>query len=57
VVVDWKSDVAPSPGAIDHYRQQIGDYRKLTGAKKALLVFMTAGTVVEVSQSILAVMK
>ncbi|WP_275540332.1 hypothetical protein [Rhodopseudomonas palustris] len=40
--------MAPSPSAIDHYRQQIDDYRKLTGAKKALLVFMTRGQVVEV---------
>ncbi|WP_205502236.1 hypothetical protein [Rhodopseudomonas sp. BR0G17] len=48
VVVDWKSDVAPQASAIDHYRQQISDYRKLTGARKALLVFMTAGSVVEV---------
>lgn len=47
VVVDWKSDVAPSPAAIDHYRQQIGDYRRLTGAGRAILVLMTAGTVVE----------
>ncbi|ABE37277.1 UvrD/REP helicase [Rhodopseudomonas palustris BisB5] len=48
VVVDWKSDVDPSAAAVDHYRQQIGDYRRLTGAKKALLVFMTAGQVVEI---------
>jgi len=49
IVLDWKSDVDPPPSAINHYRQQLGDYRRLTRAKKALLVFMTPGTVVEVT--------
>ena len=49
VVVDWKSDVAPEPSSIGHYRQQIGDYRKQTKAKRALLVFMTTGQVVDVA--------
>ena len=49
VVVDWKSDVAPEPSSIRHYRQQIGDYRKQTKAKRALLVFMTTGQVVDVA--------
>jgi exodeoxyribonuclease-5 len=49
IVVDWKSDVDPSPSAIKHYRQQLGDYCRLTRAKKAMLVFMTSGTVVEVT--------
>jgi exodeoxyribonuclease-5 len=46
-VVDWKSDVDPSPAMIAHYRNQIGDYRRQTGAKRALLVLMTKGLVVE----------
>jgi len=49
VVVDWKSDVAPEPSSIGHYRQQIGDYRKQTKAKRALLVFMTTGQIVDVA--------
>ncbi|MCA6104858.1 UvrD-helicase domain-containing protein [Bradyrhizobium australafricanum] len=48
-VVDWKSDVAPDASSIGHYRQQIVDYRKQTKAKRALLVFMTTGQVVEVA--------
>ena len=48
-VVDWKSDVAPDASSIGHYRQQIADYRKQTKAKRALLVFMTAGQVVELA--------
>ncbi|WP_409192023.1 UvrD-helicase domain-containing protein [Bradyrhizobium sp. RDM4] len=46
-VVDWKSDVDPDASSIGHYRQQIADYRKQTKAKRALLVFMTTGQVVE----------
>lgn len=34
VVVDWKSDVRPSQETVDHYRRQINDYRKQTGAKR-----------------------
>jgi ATP-dependent exoDNAse (exonuclease V) beta subunit len=49
VVIDWKSDVAPEPSRIGHYRQQIGDYRMRTKAKRALLVFMTTGQVVDVA--------
>jgi ATP-dependent exoDNAse (exonuclease V) beta subunit len=49
VVIDWKSDIAPSPSAITHYQQQLDDYRKLTGAKRGLLVFMTPGKVVEIA--------
>jgi ATP-dependent exoDNAse (exonuclease V) beta subunit len=48
-VVDWKSDVAPDASSIGHYRQQIGEYRKQTKAKRALLVFMTTGQVVDVA--------
>jgi ATP-dependent exoDNAse (exonuclease V) beta subunit len=48
-VIDWKSDVAPDPTTISRYRQQIGDYRKQTKAKRALLVFMTTGQVVNVT--------
>lgn len=48
-VVDWKSDVAPNSSSVGHYMQQIGEYRKQTKAKRALLVFMTSGQVVDVT--------
>ena len=48
-VVDWKSDVDASPRMIEHYRRQIDDYRKRTGAKRALIVMMTSGKTVEVA--------
>jgi exodeoxyribonuclease-5 len=48
-VVDWKSDVDASPKMIEHYRRQIDDYRKRTGAKRAIIVMMTSGRTVEVA--------
>ena len=48
-VIDWKSDVNPSPQTIDHYRKQINEYRRTIGAKRALLVFMTRSSVVEIN--------
>ena len=48
-VVDWKSDVNPRPETIDHYRQQIGYYRRNAGARRALLVLITQGRVIEAS--------
>ena len=49
VVVDWKSDVDPSPAALEHYRAQVRAYLDITGARKGLIVFMTSGRVVEVA--------
>ncbi len=48
VVVDWKSDVAPSPGTLDHYRAQVRAYLDMTGAKRGLVVLMTSGAVIPV---------
>ena len=48
VVVDWKSDVAPNPNVVDHYRDQVRDYLASTGAERGLIVFVTTGTVVNV---------
>ncbi len=45
-VIDWKSDVAPSVTQIEHYRMQIDLYRVHSGARRALLVFMTTGSVI-----------
>lgn len=49
VVVDWKSDVSPSPEAVGAYTGQVRDYLRMNGASKGLIVFMTTGQVVEVS--------
>jgi exodeoxyribonuclease-5 len=51
VVVDWKSDVAPNPNVVDHYRDQVRDYLASTGAERGLIVFVTTGTVVNVGVS------
>jgi hypothetical protein len=48
VVVDWKSDVDAPPRMIESYSKQIGDYKNHTGAKRALMVMMTAGKIIEV---------
>ncbi len=48
-IIDWKSDVDPQPEAVEHYRAQIQSYLRTTGLTKGLLVFVTRGTVVEVS--------
>ena len=49
VIVDWKSDVNPSAAALDHYRNQVTAYLKITGATQGLIVFMTSGRVVVVT--------
>ncbi|MBM3641100.1 MAG: hypothetical protein FJX15_07080, partial [Alphaproteobacteria bacterium] len=41
VVIDWKSDVDPSPGQVELYRVQVRDYLAATGANEGLLVFAT----------------
>jgi exodeoxyribonuclease-5 len=48
VVVDWKSDVAPAPGTLDHYRAQVRAYLDMTGAERGLIVLMTSGAVIPV---------
>jgi exodeoxyribonuclease-5 len=49
VVVDWKSDVAPTAQAIEGYRGQVSAYIRATGAQRGLIVLMTSGTVIEVT--------
>jgi exodeoxyribonuclease-5 len=46
MIVDWKSDVEMNAETFTAYRVQLGDYRKQTGAQRALLVLMTTGTIV-----------
>lgn len=49
VVVDWKSDVAPAPQTLDHYRAQVRAYLDMTGAERGLIVLMTTGAVISVT--------
>jgi ATP-dependent exoDNAse (exonuclease V) beta subunit len=44
-IIDWKSDVEMNDDKLSAYRAQLGDYRKQTGAKRALLVLMTVGKI------------
>lgn len=48
VVVDWKGDLRPSAQTVRMYKDQVGDYLKMTGARRGLIVFMSTGSVVEV---------
>lgn len=48
VVVDWKSDVTPETGTLDHYRAQVRAYLDMTGAERGLIVLMTSGAVIPV---------
>jgi exodeoxyribonuclease-5 len=45
LIIDWKSDVETNAEKLGIYRTQLGDYRKQTGATRALLVLMTAGQI------------
>jgi ATP-dependent exoDNAse (exonuclease V) beta subunit len=47
-IIDWKSDVEMNSGKQAKYQTQLGDYRKQTGAKRALLVLMTEGRILNV---------
>jgi ATP-dependent exoDNAse (exonuclease V) beta subunit len=48
LVIDWKSDVAPSPAVSDHYRSQVRRYLEVTGIPRGLIVFVTSGSIVRV---------
>lgn len=50
IIVDWKSDVAPSAAALAHYRGQVRRYMEATGAAKGLIVLATSGAVIEVQR-------
>jgi exodeoxyribonuclease-5 len=51
LVIDWKSDVAPSPAASDHYRSQVRRYLEVTGIPRGLIVFVTSGDILPVRLS------
>ncbi len=44
-VVDWKSDVDPTPKQIEIYRGQVRDYLAASSAGAGLIVFLTSGRV------------
>ena len=44
-VVDWKSDVDPTPAQVDLYRGQVRDYLAATGAQLGLIVLLTSGRI------------
>ena len=48
VVIDWKTDVDPSPETLEHYRAQVRAYLDATGAPRGLVVAVTSGTVLTV---------
>ena len=47
-VVDWKSDVEPSPETLRHYCDQMRAYPNVIGAEQGLIVALTSGTVTPV---------
>ena len=51
VVIDWKSDVQPTPETIDHYRAQVQNYLDMTGIARGLIVLVTSGAVLHVTPS------
>lgn len=51
VVVDWKSDVDPTPQALDHYRAQVSAYLEMTGAERGLIVLLTTSAVLAVTRN------
>ncbi|QOT76582.1 UvrD-helicase domain-containing protein [Cupriavidus basilensis] len=51
VIIDWKSDVRPDPGILDHYRAQVRSYLDMTGARRGLIVLVTSGVVIPVAPS------
>ncbi len=50
VVIDWKSDVAPSAETIEHYRAQVRAYLNITEIDHGLIVLITSGTVIPVTR-------
>jgi CRISPR-associated exonuclease Cas4 len=45
IVFDWKSDVAPKESDRAAYRQQLGQYLHVIGARRGAIVYMTSGRV------------
>ncbi len=45
LVVDWKSDVDPAAETVGRYRAQVATYLTACGARRGLLVFLSAGRI------------
>ncbi len=50
VVIDWKSDVEPSPDTLDRYRSQVHAYLEVTGAERGLVILLTKGICIKVNR-------
>ncbi len=50
VVIDWKSDVAPTPEMLEHYRDQVRAYLDIADAGRGLIVLATSGRVISVER-------
>ena len=50
VVIDWKSDVAPTAEILEHYRGQVRAYLDITDAERGLIVLATSGRVISVER-------
>ena len=50
VVIDWKSDVAPTPEMLEHYRSQVRAYLDITDSERGLIVLATTGRVISVAR-------
>jgi CRISPR-associated exonuclease Cas4 len=50
VVLDWKSDIAPSEQDVREHARQLSDYLSAAGARRGALVYMTPGVVRWVSR-------
>jgi exodeoxyribonuclease-5 len=51
VVVDWKTDVAPTAETLEHYRAQVRAYLDTTEAERGLIVLVTSGVVIAVGRT------
>lgn len=49
-VVGRRSNAAPPPGVIEHYRGRVRAQMEMTGAKRGLIVFATTGAVAPAEQ-------
>jgi exodeoxyribonuclease-5 len=52
VVVDWKSDVAPTVETIEHYSAQVRAYLDMIEAERGLIVLVTPGRVIAVVRDV-----
>ena len=49
-MIDWKSDVAPTPEIVERYRAQVRAYLGALNFGRGLIVFVTTGQVIPVSR-------